>query len=132
MANENFIIYRFDTDLNIIDETIGTLEKVKMILEESLFNSYQLNEHGETSLAKTSFGLSKNEHDFIDIACNSASNITCHTDRLIYNSIFVKLLSYNNHFYIKTDKNEIWEIIKNYIRFDRKTFERTYKNFICR
>ncbi len=132
MENKKFIIYTFDTNLNIIEEKVGSVEKVNTLLQECLLNADTFYEQGEVSLAKTSFGLSKGEDDFIEITCNSPATITCHTDRLIYNSIFAKLLGYRNHFHITTDKDGILEILKNYITFDRKTFERQYKGFLCR
>ena len=97
-------IYKFDKDLQIVELGKGNLDKINELLEESLSNSNKTYEHGEDTIAATSFGISKTNKDFIEIGCHGDNEITIHTDRLFYGSKWSKIFSPKQHLFIKATK----------------------------
>ena len=69
-------VYKYNKALQIVDLGLCDLNNILEILNESIVNSNQKYEHAEEAIAKTSFGVSKAENDFIEISCHGNSEIS--------------------------------------------------------
>ncbi len=130
MMNVN--LYRFNTELKIVELGSCDTRKLNEILQESIVNSNQIYESGEEAIVKTSFGLSKTAEDFIEIHCQRNSEISVYSDRLVFDSVFKKIFSTKIHFNIKTNTENIRNLIHQYINSNREFFESEYNQFLCR
>lgn len=125
-------LYRYNTELKIVELGWCDAKEIDEVLQESIINSSRKYESGEEVIAKTSFGLSKTEEDFIEINCQGKLEINVYTDRLIFNSLLKKIFSKKRHFDIKTNAENINGLIHQYVNSSRETFEAEYSQFLCR
>ena len=125
-------LYRFDSNLQIVEQGECDCDTALRTFEQCDQNSLCTYKSGEEAMAATSFGLSKSKDDFIEISCNGSNAVSIHSDRLCYPSSLNKAFSSKHHFFIQGDRDKGMEVIRDYFSLDRLQFEDKYKAFLSR
>ena len=125
-------LYRLGRALSIVelvecdeDRAVGEL---KCAYEAGL-TTY---DSGEEALEKTGFGLFRSEADFLEASCNGLDSISFHSDRLIFPSKITSIFSMKQRFSIPADRVKGEQVIRDYFRMPRETFEATYQAYVTR
>jgi hypothetical protein len=97
-------LYRFDYDLNIIEQGQCDVNTALETFEQCYLNGCASYDSGEDAYVATCFGLSRSSKDFIEFSCNGQHSVTVHSDRLYYPSRLSRYMGLKHHLFIKGDK----------------------------
>ncbi|HRZ47709.1 MAG TPA: hypothetical protein P5555_21250 [Candidatus Paceibacterota bacterium] len=125
-------LYRQNRALSVVD--LGECDEMRALAElkstyEAALQSYG---SGEEALEKTGFGLSRTDEDFLEACCNGRESVVFHSDRLVFGSKFTRFFCVKQHYRILVDRAKAEQVIRDYFRMPRETFEAAYQAFATR
>jgi hypothetical protein len=118
------ILYQFQEDLSIRERGQTSLEDALNELTRRAQAAAKTYAKGEEAMAATAFGVCRDERDFLEITCNSASEVHCHTDRLLPRRGWKSWLARQSSIDVTCDLDQARKVLSDYFRLPREAFER--------
>ncbi len=117
------MLYEFQPDLSLRERGQTSLEDALdelMRRAQAAAKSYAT---GEEAMVATSFGVCRDERDFLEISCNSITEVHFHTDRLVPGQGWKRWFTRHSCLDVTCDLNQARQVLSNYFCLSREAFE---------
>ncbi len=118
------MLYEFQPDLSIRERGQASLDDALDELMRRAQAAAKTYATGEEAMVATSFGVCRDERDFLEISCNSVVEVHFHTDRLLPAQGWRRWFTRHSCLDVTCGLNQARQILSNYFCLPREAFER--------